>query len=162
MTNTNSGFQVMFRIGNKTTIRNEYLRVIPDIAKIMTHEEPQCAEDGIGLYAFDLYRENSGKTDISFSEFVNLNLKVVHWTQKKEYPVSISEKVARDSGLFNHRSSFICWVSPEILEKFELVETSLVDTKDKFLRVTLDFDKLVKAWSKAGYPETWKPEPTEK
>ncbi len=147
-------------INTGTSIPYDYFRGFSSITNIM-YEKPQYPEDGTGLYTFNLYRNHSGKTDISFSEFVNLNLEIDFWNQKKEFPVPISEEVTRDSGLFNHRRSFICWVSPEILKKFELADISVVDTKDKFLRVTLDFDELVKAWTKEGYSETWKPQTTE-
>ena len=116
----------------------------------------QYPEDGIGIYVYDLYREYSGKTDLSFHEFVNLDLKVDFWTEKREFKVPISEKIARESELFNYRSKFICWVSPQILKDFEIVDLSNVDTGEIFLRVTLNLDKVVEAWVKAGTPEEWK------
>ena len=156
MQNVDSGFQVKFRIGSKATYAID-LSVATNLLRhgINRLESPQYAKDGMGIYAFDLYRKHSGKADLSFAEFQNLDLKLDFWTTKKEFPVPISEEIARKSGLFNYRSRFICWVLPKTLQKFEVVELPLVDTEEKFLRVTLDFDKLVQAWVEAGTPESW-------
>ena len=51
---------------------------------------------------------------------------------------------------------------PKVLQEFEVVELSTVDIGENFLQVNLDLDKLVEAWAKAGYPETWKPQTTKK
>ena len=156
MQNVDSGFQVIFRIGSKATYAID--SAVDDLLLhgINILESPQYAEDGMGIYAFDLYRKHSGKADLSFAEFQNLGLKLDFWTTKKEFPVPISEEIARKSELFNYRSRFICWVLPKILQKFEAVEVPLVDMGEKFFRVTLDFNKLVEAWVEAGTPESWK------
>ena len=161
MENPNNGFQVIFRIGKKPlyTLSEAQISSIQTLvnSRVFDTVKPQqYPEDGIGIRAFDLYREHSGKADLSFAEFVDLNLKVDFWNDKKEFPVSISEKIARESGKFNYRSQFICWVLPETLKKFEVVKSSPVDTKKQLLQVTLDFDKVVEAWVEAESPEEWK------
>ena len=112
MENNNSGFQVVFRIRSKKRVIPS--KSISDTIGILSGyqviEEPQYTEDGVGIEVFEIYKEYTGKSDMSFSDFKRLDLKQAYfWNQHKEFKVEISEQDARDSGLFKYRSSFICW-----------------------------------------------------